>query len=302
MKPGPKNLAASVHRRLLNIAREQGVEFRFLLTRFALERLLFRISASAFSIRFILKGAMLFTAWTGNPHRATKDLDLLGQGPNDIASMEESFRQIVRTAVPEDGLQFLEASVAGSRIREDEKYEAVRIRLEARLGKARIPIQVDIGFGDAVHPAPKEMDYPSVLGMPAPHLRAYRPETVIAEKLEAMVSLGMGNSRMKDFFDIWVLSRSFPFASSDLLEAVAATFERRGTARPSSAPVALTADFCENPEKRAQWTAFLNKNRLPPSTPNLSEVVSALRDFLLPVLRQKIQRDRHWPRGGPWPA
>jgi predicted nucleotidyltransferase component of viral defense system len=204
---GLKNLTASVRARLMNLARQGREDFGEVLSRYARERLLYRLSASDYRERFVLKGALLFSYWAGAPHRPTRDLDLLGRGEPDMALLEEAFRDICRAEVEPDGLAFLEDSVRGERIKEEEEYEGVRLRLTAALGNARIPLQVDVGFGDAVVPAPEEVAFPTLLGMPAPQLKAYRRETVVAEKFEAMVKLGMLNSRMKDFYDVWELSQ-----------------------------------------------------------------------------------------------
>ena len=205
------NYAHSVRQRLLNLSRERGEEFQFVLNRYALERLLARLSRSSQAERFVLKGAMLFALWTGLPHRATKDLDLLAQGSNVVADMVEVFRDFCGETREEEALVFDAESVAGERIKEDQDYEAVRIRLSANLGSARIALQVDVGFGDATYPEPEMVEYPSLLGFPPAWVRAYQKETVVAEKFHAMTVLGIGNSRMKDFYDLWVMSREFEF-------------------------------------------------------------------------------------------
>jgi predicted nucleotidyltransferase component of viral defense system len=276
------NLPASVHDRLLKIAKERGAEFQDLLINYALERWLYRMTLSAHRDRFVLKGAMLFAIWSDEPHRSTGDLDLLGYGKNSIAEMEEIFREICLVECEADGLEMPPASVRGSVIREDRQYEGVRINLLATLGRARIPLQIDVGFGDAVTPPPMEMTYPTLLELPAPRLRAYRRETVVAEKFHAMVERGIGNSRMKDYFDLWVFTESFEFDGATLMETIRATFERRRTALPAVVPVGLTDGFGQHPEKLAQWRAFVRRGKLRAGSVNLPEVVTRIHDFLMP--------------------
>ena len=193
------------------MAKDHGEDFQLVLTRFVLERLLYRLGRSQFRDQFILKGAMLFSLWGGTPHRATRDIDLLGFGESAVARLVQIFQDVCLTRVEEDGVAFLPESVRGIEIREDQEYDGVRITLEARLGKAWIPVRVDIGFGDAVTPAADYAEYPTTLGFPAPYLRIYPRETVVAEKFQAMVYLGMANSRMKDFYDLRIMGKTFPF-------------------------------------------------------------------------------------------
>jgi predicted nucleotidyltransferase component of viral defense system len=278
------NLPASIHNRLLKIAKERGAEFQDLLINYALERWLYRMTQSVHKDRFVLKGAMLFTIWSDEPHRSTKDLDLLGYGSNSIAEMEEIFREICSVECETDGLEMPPTNVRGSVIREDRPYEGVRINLLATLGKARIPLQIDVGFGDAVIPSPVEMTYPALLEYPAPRLRAYRRETVVAEKFHAMVERGIGNSRMKDYFDLWILTESFDFDGAVLIEAVRATFERRRTPLPTAVPAGLADSFGQHPEKLMQWRAFARKGKLKSGGGELPVVVRRLRDFLMPMV------------------
>lgn len=297
--------ADSVKQKLLNRARERGEDFNLVLTRYAMERLLYRITRTPETSSLILKGAALFLIWTDLPHRPTRDLDLLGTGNPDMARLEKMFRAVCATAVEEDGLSLDPASVRGSRIREEEEYEGVRIEMMAHLGTARLPVQVDIGFGDSVVPGPEEVDYPVLLGHPAPRLRAYRRETVIAEKFQAMVEIGMANSRMKDFFDIQYLAAQFSYTSTDLSSAILSTFHRRATPLPTAAtpPVALTKAFSEDAAKVAQWKAFLRRSKLETASASLAEIVEQIREFLMPLLKM-IQDEDHnektWPRSGPW--
>ncbi len=270
MKPRtPTNLPASIHDRLLRIAKERKLEFQDLLISYALERWLYRLSQSPYQQQFILKGAMLFALWTDEPHRATQDLDLLGYGTNTIIEVEVIFREIGVIESVEEGLVLPPEEVRGSIIREDRKYEGVRINLLALLGKARIPLQVDVGFGDAVIPAPAAIEYPTLLKMPAPQLRAYQRETVVAEKFHAMVERGISNSRAKDYFDLWVFTESFAFDGAVLSEAIRATFTRQRTTLPESVPVGLSTIYANHPDNLLQWRAFLRRGKLKAATVSL---------------------------------
>jgi predicted nucleotidyltransferase component of viral defense system len=298
-----KNLAASVRARLASLARERGEEFGQMLSRYARERLLYRLSVSDHSEQFILKGALLFSYWTGAPHRPTRDLDLLGRGEPDIRLLEQVFREICRAAVDADGLTFPEESVRGERIKDDEEYEGVRLHLVAMLARARIPVQVDVGFGDAVVPGPEEVEFPVLLDFPAPRLKAYARETSVAEKFEAMVKLGMLNTRMKDFYDLWELSRRFTFDGAILCRSIKATFERRGTTLPTDHPSALRPTFYENAEKIAQWNGFLRKGHIVVEGRSLAEVVGVLRAFLMPPASAAARDEdfsQVWKASGPW--
>lgn len=300
----PRNVPASVRQCLTNRARERGEDVDLVFIRYALERLLYRLGTSDHRDRFILKGALLFILWAGEPYRATRDLDLLGFGERDIEELATTFRALCDTPVEEDdGLEFTAESVRVEPMRDEEGYPGARVRLQARLAGARLSVQVDIGFGDAVTPKAEEIEYPSLLALPAPRIRAYPRETVVAEKYEAIVSLGMLNSRMKDFYDLWVLASSFPFDGKTLAAAVRATFDRRGTALPEATPVGLSGEFAGDRSKQQQWQAFQRRGRpaLPP--PALADVVGSIRDFLVPpteALRQGETFDQQWPEGGPW--
>lgn len=304
MKPNvPRDRAASVRQRLLNLAKERGEEFNFVILRYGLERLLFRLGQSGHGRSFVLKGAMLFPLWSGSAHRATKDMDLLGLGQPDIPRLVGVFRDVAALA-GDDGVIFLPDTVAGIAIREEATYDGIRITLEGRLGVAKLPLQVDVGFGDAVTPAPVEASYPVLLGdMPAPRLRVYPRETAIAEKVEAMVTLGIGNSRMKDFFDIWYLARTFEFDRATLSAAIRATFARRRTQLPEESPIALTAAFAEDPAKAAQWRAFVARSRIAGTPPTLGEVTEVVRGFIGSVLNSaRSDRDDGsvWRPGEGW--
>jgi hypothetical protein len=276
----PTNLTASIRQRLLNLSRQRNEEFQFILIRFGLERLMYRLGRSPHRGRFVLKGAMLFQLWTGQPHRSTLDLDLLADADETVAHYEDLIRDVCVLAVEDDGLRFPPETVRGEAIREDQQYKGVRIHAVAMLGAARIPVQIDIGFGDVVTPRACQVEYPTLLELPAPVLKAYPMETVVAEKYEAMVSLGIANSRMKDFYDLWVLLNSFPFDGAILAKAIKATFARRRTPLPDSRPIALTAEFAHDIAKRAQWTAFVKRGRLATETLPLDRVITAIADFL----------------------
>jgi predicted nucleotidyltransferase component of viral defense system len=302
-KEHPVNLAASVRQRLTNLARQQHEDFQLVLTRYALERLLYRLSQSEHREVFVLKGAMLFQLWADQPHRPTRDLDLLGRGDDSIPRFVKIFQEICDLPVEDDGLLFRARSVQGERIKEDQEYEGLRLRISCSLENARIPIQIDIGFGDVVMPEAAEITYPVLLDFPAPVLPAYSRESVVAEKFHAMVVLGIANSRMKDFCDLWILARQFEFQGPVLCEAIRATFERRRTAIPNAPPLALSPEFSQDPRKLAQWRAFLVKGRLDTGAAGLRDVVSSLRDFLMPVVSAIAARrslPMAWMAGGPW--
>lgn len=285
----------------MNFSRQHGEDFQLVLTRYGLERLLYRLSQSQHAEQFILKGAALFQLWTGQPHRATRDLDLLGQGNSSPEQLQQVFQTICSLTVDEDGLAFPDNAVHAERIKEDDEYEGVRLRIDARLGNARIPLQIDVGFGDAVTPQPQSATYPTLLDFPAPELRMYSRETVVAEKYQAMVQLGMANSRMKDFYDVWMLARQFEFDGLQLNAAIRATFQRRGTELPSATPLPLTAEFSTDRHKAIQWNAFVNKGRLLESPPSLAVIASQLESFLMPPTQALVANEswnRTWTSAG----
>jgi len=280
--------AASVRARLLNVAKTTGTDFNLVLVRFALERLLYRLSISAHADRFILKGALLFTLWYDLPHRATRDADLLGFGPSDPASMVAVFTDIASIAGNEagdDGIVFDPASVRVKVIRKDASYGGVRVTLNGQLGNARCVAQVDVGFGDAVTPGPSDAVYPVLLGdLPAPHLRTYPVYTVIAEKLHAVVVLGMVNSRLKDYLDLVVMVEREALDAATLALAIGATFQRRDTGLPVALPVGLSDDFAGDATRIALWHALLKKNAI--DYRPLMDVVAVIRAVLWPALKQ----------------
>jgi predicted nucleotidyltransferase component of viral defense system len=301
-RSAPKNIVASVQARLVDRSRELGVEHQLTLARYGGERLLYRLSKSEFAERFILKGAALLLLWLGEPIRPTKDVDLLGFGDTSADALRHVFMALCAVDAPEDGLTFLAESVQVEPIREDQEYGGMRVKLLARLGNVRIPLQVDVGTGDAVVPPPEMLDYPSLLELPPARLRAYRPETSIAEKTEAMVRLALANSRMKDFFDVHQLADTRTFEGDTIRLAIAATFERRGIEIPGEPPLALTREFADNAQKKVQWSAFVRRTRRP-DLDDLPAVVAALDRFLWPVLQAATRREswaHRWSNGGPW--
>lgn len=274
-----RNIGASVRARLLQVSKTRGQPFDLVLTRFALERLLFRLSQSPHAERFVLKGAMLMMTWFDDPHRGTRDLNLLGFGDPEPELMLAMFREILAQEAT-DGMTFDLDALRVDRIREELEYGGLRLRTTASISGARIGLTIDIGFGDALEPGTDILDYPSMLEFPAPRLRAYARETVIAEKFQAMVVLGRANSRMKDFYDIWILGRSFAFDGDRLARAIAATFARRKTAIPEILPDALTPAFAADDQKRRQWRAFIEDVAHNPG--ELADVVRYLAEFLMP--------------------
>jgi predicted nucleotidyltransferase component of viral defense system len=303
MTKAAKNIGASVRAKLLRLATERHEDFQLLLTRYANERLLHRLATSRHGGQFVLKGAALFTLWTGRAHRATRDLDLLGYGDPDEERLRAVFREVLAVDVPDDGVAFDRTSLDVGPIRQDQEYGGVRITLVAAVTTARVRLQVDVGFGDAITPAAELVVFPALLDFPAPRLRVYPRETVVAEKVEAMVKLGMANSRMKDFFDVALLSRTFDFKGAVLVDAIRATFERRGTALPRGLFVALSSEFVDNAMKQAQWKAFLRKSGASSDGEPFPSVAAGLREFLERPMRAAVDDEAwhaHWHRGGPW--
>lgn len=325
----PRNMIASVSARLLNLAHKQGEQFQLVLMRYGLERLLYRLGCSPYAGEFVVKGAMLFTLWAvqpelenaedklgqtpsahrfQRPHRATHDLDLLDFGPIDLARLAQTFRSLCELSVDEDdGLAFCADTVRVAPIREDQEYGGIRVHFLALLGKARIPLQVDVGFGDVVTPTPSAATFPTLLiNLPSPHVRVYPRETVVAETFEALARLGMPNTRLKDYYDLWTLANRFSFDGWLLSAAIRATFSRRGAALPEMGeePVGLTPSFSDNRAKQTQWASFLRKGQLTEDpAPDLPGVLVVLRAFLLPpctALARGEAFSAYWLPGGPW--
>ena len=275
------NRSASVLARLLNLAKQRGDDYNLLLNRFALERLLCRVAASPHADRFLLKGAMLFSLWYDQPHRPTRDADLLGFGPDDAETLTATFRDIAAIDLG-DGIAFDPESVRADSIRDDTRYGGLRVRLTGRIANVRCALQIDVGFGDAVTPEPQTVVFPVLLDdLQAPTLKVYPVYTVVAEKYHAMTILGLANTRMKDFFDLATIARRTDLDGATLALAMAATFARRGTALPAQPPIALTREFGEDEAKQRQWQAFLRKGRIDAGT--LAETVNLLHTLLWPV-------------------
>ena len=296
----PKNVAASVHQRLLNQAQETGRPFDELLQYYAMERFLYRLSQSRYRDSFVLKGALLFRIWADPDTRATRDMDFLAYVDNSLEHLVDIVQSTSSLEVPDDGLTFDPESVAAERIKEDADYEGVRIRFRAFLGRARVTMQIDVGFGDVVHPGVVETEYPTLLDFPSPVLRSYPPETVVAEKVEAMLYLGELNSRMKDFFDVWRLSRLHSFDARTLSVAIRATLENRKT------EVILFDELREellaSSDKQAQWTAFLRNAGVdgPDSFANLLDSLGLFLSPMLDAIESGELIEGAWKASGSW--
>ncbi|MBF0332652.1 MAG: nucleotidyl transferase AbiEii/AbiGii toxin family protein [Alphaproteobacteria bacterium] len=296
-------MAASVRARLTDRARANKENVQLVLTRYAIERLLYRLSQSPYRNLFVLKGAMLFSLWAAVPYRATGDLDLLGFGANDVAALAETFRALCAVPVDDDGVQFRPDTIKVDQVREDRDYQGVRVTMIAIIAGARMPVQIDVGYGDAVTPAPQDIDYPTLLEFAAPRLRAYPPETVVAEKFQALVDLGMLNTRMKDFYDVWAIATTFSFDGATLAQAIQATFARRATALPSETPVALTPAFAAASTKQAQWDGFIRRTAIAMEPEPLAAILIKAEAFLMPpalALHAGAPFALTWQPGGPW--
>ncbi len=292
-----KDLARSVHTRLLTFAKQTGRPFNEVLQLYAMERFLYRLSRSKHSANFVLKGGLMLRVWKAPVTRPTKDLDLLGRTKNTVANLVSIVQQVCDEPVEHDGMQFDPSTAVGTVINEDAEYNGVRVKFIGLLGVARATMQLDIGFGDAVVPHPVEIEVPTLLSFPAPKLFGYQRDTTIAEKFHAMVVLGTLNGRMKDFYDIWLLAQSFEFEGKQLAQAVRATFATR-TTEFDIEPIALTPGFSEGADAQKRWAAFLKKSALVDAPRAFTEVVQVIRAFLLPVVR--ADAPGRWPPGGPW--
>lgn len=279
MADGPKNMAASVKARLLVMAREQGRVFEILLVRFALERLLFRLSRSTHCDNYVLKGGMLVTQWLKHDNRETRDIDFLGFGPDDEAAIKAIFAEIMMIEA-DDGIAFDVGSLAASAIREETEYGGIRLKTNAYLERTRIPVTLDIGFGDALADGTQKIEYPSLLAMERPSIRSYPPEAVIAEKFQAVVALGLANGRMKDFHDLWAVPKSLPIKDEALDAAIAATFERRKTPIPVERPVGLSIAIAEDAAAQRRWKAYIASLELTPI--ELGQVIDEVWALLAP--------------------
>jgi len=299
---GLKDIASSVHQRLLNIARQTDRPFNEVLQYYAMERFLYRLSKSRYRDRFILKGALMLICWEAPVSRPTADIDLLGRVDSEVENVVTIVRDICVQKVIDDGMIFHADSISGERIIEGAEYNGVRVKVKGGLGNARITAQIDVGFGDTVVSSPQKVDYPAILDFPAPRLLGYTRESTIAEKLATLLRLGILNSRMKDIFDLWLLSRQYPFNGDVLYRAITECFSLRGIEAVSK-PVALSSDFADDPSKTAQWRAFIRKNRIDSVNDDLGEVINTIGDFLSPVLGAISEGKDFkgvWKPPGPW--
>jgi hypothetical protein len=302
MAKSVKNIPASVHQRLLNKAKETSRPFNELLQYFGIERFIYRLSKSPHADKFILKGALMFSAWCGPASRPTMDIDLLGKINNRVEVITAAIKDACLMDVEADGISFNAETVEAVRITEDAEYEGVRVRVHGSLGNARVSIQIDIGFGDVIVPSPSTVSYPAILDFPAPELKGYTMESTIAEKFQAMVKLGVLNSRMKDFYDIWILSRTFDFKGEILAEAIEKTFANRNT------PVNLNTtifdpSFGKDGDKNVQWQGFIRKSKLINAPESFEEVIAVVKLFLEPLAASIVERrafNSNWTAPGPW--
>jgi len=272
-----------VHRGLLAVARDRKADFNAILVQYAIERLIDRLSRSVEARRFVLKGAMLFRVWTGELHRPTKDVDFLGSGEATPAAVAEAFRRICAVEVG-DGLRFDLESIMTQEIREEQDFGGVRVGVVAYLAHVPITVRIDVGFGDAITPEASRRSFPTLLGHPAANILIYPPETVVAEKVEAMCKIGLVNSRMKDYADIIAISRRFEIGGDVLAQAFRATFERRGTRMPTDVPIGLSREFGAGAEKASQWSGFLKRMRVVDMPASLADAVASVEAFTLPAL------------------
>lgn len=297
------NLPASVHHRLLNLAKETKRPFNELLQYYTMERFLFRLGNSPFADWFVLKGALMLRVWDLSQARPTMDIDLLGRTANTVENLVEIIRQCLSVEVAEDGINFDPNSVQGEPIALEKKYQGVRVRVRGKLGNARLSLQLDFGFGDVIVPGPVWIDYPQLLDFEPPRLLGYTPESTIAEKFQALVELELANTRLKDFYDLWKLSQTLTFDSVILMQALTATFKQRSTPLPIALPLALTEAFYDDPMRQAQWNGFVRRGRLEEEAKKLSEVATVIAEFLLPLAQAAATNspfEKHWPPGGGW--
>ncbi len=277
------NIAHSITQKLKNESKARSVDFTLILARYGVERLLFRLTHSEYDQQFILKGASMFLVWYGQNLRVTRDVDLLGFGVSTVTRLHEIFSAVIAVECEHDGLSFDAATLVTAPIKEADEYNGVRITMIAFLERVRIPIQIDIGFGDAVTPDAELVDYPTLIAKDAIQIRGYSPYTLAAEKIEAMVKLGIANSRMKDFYDLTILSRSFAFEGNLFIEAITNTFTRRKTEIPQKIPFSLTDEFYRDESKIKQWNAFLKKSKATETMGTLEEVISEISPMILPL-------------------
>jgi len=298
-----KKLSVSVRQKLFSYSQKVNVDFQVVLAQFGFERLLYRLCKSEHAGQYTVKGALMFLVWTGEQYRPTRDLDLTASRKHSGNELKTIFQGICSLQVEDDGLVFLSTSVRVAPIREDTEYGGLRVTMEASLGQARIPLQVDIGFGDAITPRARIHEFPALLDFPAPQLPMYPKETTIAEKYETMVRRGIINSRMKDYYDVWALAKQFDFNGEVLKNAIRATFLRRKTLLPDVVPTGLSDEFSEDRTKQNQWKAFVRRTRLKLPCEDFNIIVDGLSAFLVPPSLAACQSkifDKTWHNGGPW--
>lgn len=302
MKKEIKNIEASVKAQLQNKAKETNRPFAEVLQYYGMERFLYRFSKSKYADKFVLKGALLFAVWQIPDRRTTLDIDFLARFDNEVSAIEKVMKDVCETAVEPDGLKFDSESVKGAKIKEDADYEGVRVKFTGFLDRARIPMQIDMGFGDIVYPKTKVIDYPVILDFPKPHLNGYPQESVISEKFEAMIKLGLLNSRMKDFYDIWLMTRQFEFKGANIASAIKKTFNNRKTEIPNKKPLFADEIYDEKSDRQTLWSAFLKKGDIQHAPKTLSETAKAIERFLIePILalNGNVAFDKTWksPKG-----
>jgi len=303
MRNNIKNIQASVRAQLQNKAKESNSPFAEVLQYYGMERFLYRISKSEYVNKFILKGALLFDVWQLKERRTTLDIDFLARFDNRIASIEKVIKTFCKVAVVPDGLAFDSETVKGQRIKEEAEYEGVRVKFVGFLDRSRVPMQIDVGFGDSIYPRPKTIEYPVILDFPKPKLKGYSLESVISEKFEAMIKLGLLNSRMKDFYDIWLMKRQFDFNGLNLSEAIKRTFTHRRTDLPKKRPIFAEEIYDEKSDRQTLWKAFLKKGDIKNVPEKLAITAVEIENFLIKPITavNKAQKfDGQWKAPGPW--
>jgi len=303
MKKDIKNIEASVKAQLQNKAKETNRPFSEVLQYFGMERFLYRVSQSKYADKFILKGALMFIVWHVPERRTTLDIDFLAQYDNQVASIEKMIKDVCKIDVVSDGLIFDPKNVKGQRIKEDADYEGIRVKFLGLLERSRIPMQIDMGFGDSIYPKPKIIEYPVILDFPKPKLKGYPAESVVSEKFEAMVKLGILNSRMKDFYDIWLVMRQFDFDGVQLLEALKRTFKNRKTSLPQRSPLFAEEIYDEKSDRQTLWKAFLKKGDVKHVPEKLNTIAREIEKFLvkpLVAINKGIGFNEKWKTPGLW--
>ena len=303
MKKETKNLPASVRGRLQNKAKEERRPFSEILQYYGMERFLYRFSQSKYADRFILKGALMFTVWEISGRRTTLDIDFSANFNNQVKSIKKVIKDVCAIRVKPDGLIFDARTINAQKIKEEADYEGVRVKFHGFLGRARIFMQIDVAFGDVIYPDPKTIDYPVILDFPKPRLKGYPPESVVSEKFEAMVKLGLLNSRMKDFYDVWLMMRQFNFDGAKLIKALKSTFTHRKTPLPEHRPLFAEEIYDEKSDRQTLWSAFLKKGDIEHAPKSLNAVANEIEKFLikpLDTLRGSHDFNKKWKAPGPW--